>query len=121
VMNALIKLLRKLAALTTRTRFSEELDEEMAFHREQIERELRDRGMSGEEAHYAARRQFGNSTRLKERSQEAMTFRFETVVQDARFALRQMARNRGFAVTAVLMLALGIGASTQSSGSWTRP
>ena len=115
-MNALIKLLRKLAALTTRTRFSEELDEEMAFHREQIERELRDRGMSGEEAHYAARRQFGNSTRLKERSQEAMTFRFETVVQDARFALRQMARNRGFAVTAVLMLALGIGASTAIFG-----
>jgi len=115
-MNTLFQWLRKLAALPTRTRFGAELDEEMAFHREQIERELRDQGMSGEEAHYAAKRQFGNSTRLKERSQETMTFRFETVVQDARFALRQMARNRGFAVTAVLMLALGIGASTAIFG-----
>lgn len=115
-MNTLFQWLRKLAALPTRARFGAELDEEMAFHREQIERELRDRGMSGEEAHYAAKRQFGNSTRLKERSQEAMTFRFGTVVQDARFALRQMGRNRGFTVTAVLMLALGIGASTAIFG-----
>jgi hypothetical protein len=58
-MRALGKMLRKLAALTGRMRFDDELDEEMAFHKEQIEQELRDRGMSAEEAHYAAMRQFG--------------------------------------------------------------
>jgi macrolide transport system ATP-binding/permease protein len=40
-----------------------------------------------------------------------MGFRAETVAQDLRFALRQMAHNPGFAVTAMLMLALGMGAS----------
>ncbi len=45
-----------------------------------------------------------------------MGFRWETVVQDVRFALRQMRRSPGFAVTAVLMLALGMGASTAIFG-----
>ena len=61
----LAKLLRKLAALMGRTAFNRGLDEEIAFHREQIEEDLRDRGMSAEEAHYAAMRQFGNSTRIR--------------------------------------------------------
>ena len=106
------KLLKKLAALTRRTRFNGELEEEMAFHRAQIEEDLRDRGMSAEEAHYAAMRQFGNATRMKERSHEVMRLCMETVLQDVRFALRQMKRNPGFAVTAVLVLALGSGAAT---------
>lgn len=108
----LTQLLRKLAALVARTAFNRELDEEMAFHREQIEEELRARGMTAKEARYAAMRQFGNSTQIRERSHDVMSFRLETVVQDVRFSLRQMARNPGFAVTAVLMLAIGMGAST---------
>ncbi len=110
------KLLKKMAALMRRTRFNGELDEEMAFHREQIEEQFRKRGMSAEEAHYAAMRQFGNTTRMKERSHEVMRLRLETVLQDVRFALRQMKRNPGFAMTAVLVLALGIGASTAIFG-----
>ena len=115
-MRALGKMLRKLAALTGRMRFDDELDEEMAFHKEQIEQELRDRGMSAVEAHYAAMRQFGNSTRMKERSNDVVRFRLETVTQDVRFAARQMGRNPGFALTAVLMLALGMGVSTAIFG-----
>ncbi len=111
-MNMLSKLLKKLAALVGRTRFSGELDEEMAFHREKIEEELCERGMSAEESRYAAMRQFGNATRLKERSHDVMRLRAETVLQDVRFALRQMKRNPGFAMTAILVLALGIGAGT---------
>ena len=112
----LTQLLRKLAALTARTAFNMELDEEMAFHREQIEEELRGRGMSAKEAHYAAMRQFGNSAQIKERSRDVMSFRLETVAQDVRFSSRQMARNAGFAATAVLMLAIGMGASTAIFG-----
>lgn len=101
-MSVMGQVLKKLAALTGRMRFDRELDEEMAFHREQIEEDLRDRGMSAEEAHYAAMRQFGNSTKMKERSHEAMRFQLETVAEDVRFSVRQMARNPGFAAAAVL-------------------
>jgi predicted permease len=110
-MNALRRLARKVAILFGRERFGGELDEEMAFHREQMEQELRARGMSGDEARMEAARQFGNATRMQERSREVMGFRLETVVQDLRFAMRQLRRNWGFATTAVLLLALGIGAS----------
>lgn len=115
-MSALGRWARKLTILFRRERFSGELDEEMAFHREQIEKEMRADGVSAKEARHAATRQFGNSTRLKERSRDVMGFRFETVVLDARFALRQMARNPGFTVTAMAMLALGMGASTAIFG-----
>jgi predicted permease len=104
--------LRRLAVLLRRERFGGELDEEMAFHREQAEKEFVAGGMTPEEARLAALKQFGNATRMKERSHEVMRFRLETVAQDARFAVRQLRKNSGFAMTAILMLALGIGAST---------
>jgi predicted permease len=115
-MSAIGRWWRKLGVLLRRKQFGGELDEEMQFHREQVARELEEQGMSREDARYAAMRQFGNATRLREKSHEVMGFRIETVAQDVRFALRQMRRNLGFAVTAVLMLALGMGASTAIFG-----
>ncbi|MGA8531774.1 MAG: ABC transporter permease [Acidobacteriaceae bacterium] len=116
LLSAMGRFARKVGVLLRREQYSGELDEEMQFHCEQVARELEERGMSREEARYAAQRQFGNATRLQERSHEVMGFRMETVAQDVRFALRQMGRNPGFAVTAVLMLALGMGASTAIFG-----
>src|SRR5882724_6289651 len=72
--------------------------------------------MAPEAARYAAMRQFGNETKLMEQSHEEVTFRVETVVQDLRFALRQWRRNPGFALTAVLILALGLGVSVAVFG-----
>ena len=115
-MNALLRLLRKIAVLVRRESFDQELQEEMAFHREQAAKEFEASGITPEAARDAAMRQFGNPTLLKERSHEVMGFRAETVLQDLRFAVRQLRRSPGLAVTAILVLALGIGSSTAIFG-----
>ena len=84
----------------------------MASHREQAAKEFEAGGITPEAARYAAMRQFGNATLLEERSHEVIGFRAESVIQDLRFAVRQLRRSPGLAVTAILVLALGIGAST---------
>jgi len=105
------RFLARLWLLFRRKRFGNDLEEEMTFHREQAERELIAGGMTPEAARYAAMRQFGNATRAKEKSREVVGFSFETVIQDIRFAIRQLRKNPGFAATAILILALGIASS----------
>ena len=115
-MNALTRFLRKLVILFRRGQFHSELDEEMAFHRAQVEKELIDDGMTPEDARYAARRQFGNAAKLRDQSQELVAFRAESVLQDLHFALRQWKKNPGFALTVIVVLALGMGASLSIFG-----
>ncbi|HEY6488881.1 MAG TPA: ABC transporter permease [Terracidiphilus sp.] len=110
-MNVISRFLRKLSILLGRKRFGGELDEEMAFHRQQTEIEFIAGGMTPERARHAAMRQFGNATKLREQSHEVVEFKMETVVHDLRFALRQLRKNPGFAMTTILILALEIGAS----------
>ena len=110
-MDSLLLFFRKLAILFRRDKFSSEMEEEMAFHREQKEKALLSDGVAPESAPYAAKRQFGNSTQLKEQTHEIVSFHFETVLQDFRFAIRQLRKSAGFAVTAIGMLALGMCAS----------
>jgi len=110
-MNSIL-FLRKLSLLFRRARFQRELEEEMTFHRERLERELANDGIDPEEAHYAAHRRFGNELQLREESHDLRRFRFETAMQDFRYAARQLRRNYGFALIAVGILALGIGATT---------
>ena len=110
-MNSMRRFTSKLRLFFRRKRFGADLDEEMRFHREQAEKELMSSGMLAEAARYAAMRQFGNATRLKERSHEVVAFKLETMLQDLKFALRQLRKNPGFALTAILILALGVGAS----------
>jgi predicted permease len=114
--NALVRFFRKMELLLRRRRFSSELEEEMAFHREQVESELQSDGIEPQVAQHAARRQFGNTTRLKEQSHEVVGFRFENAARDFRFALRPLRRNPGFAATAILILTLGICASVAIFG-----
>jgi predicted permease len=104
-------LAKKIELLFGRKRFAADLDEEMSFHREQVVKDYIGKGMTAEEAQFAASREFGNATRLKEQSHEVVGFGFEAVVQDLRFAFRQLRKNPGFAATVIVILALGMGAS----------
>src|ERR1700680_3585734 len=106
-MDTIARFFIKTGMMIRREKFNSELEEEMSFHREQKERDLRDSGVAPDEARHAAALEFGNSTRLKEQSYEVMGFRFETVWQDLHFSLRQLQRSLGFTLTAILMLALG--------------
>ena len=110
-MSPFIRFMKKLWILLCRRRFLNELDEEMAFHRAQAAQEFIAGGMTPQAARHAAMRQFGNETKLREQSHQTVAFRMETVVQDLRFATRQMLRSPGFAITAVTTLALGIAAN----------
>ena len=90
-----------------------QIDDELAFHIAERVDELVAEGLTPAEARRQALLQFGSYTRRKEDIREIDLFsRLETVIRDVRFGVRSLLGSPAFTVTAVLSLALGIGANT---------
>jgi predicted permease len=102
-----------LKQLVTRRKIYNDLSEEIEQHLAEKTEALMAGGMRREDAERAAKRTFGNVTRIQERGREAWMWPLaESLWADGRFAVRQLLKNYGFAITAIVTLALGIGATT---------
>ncbi|HMC31819.1 MAG TPA: ABC transporter permease [Candidatus Angelobacter sp.] len=112
-MRWLQRLRMSVLALFRRKHETARLNAELEFHLEQQISENISRGMDPEQARFAALRLFGNPAVLREEARSSWSWNWlESLWRDVRYGLRTLLRSPSFSVTAILVMALGIGAST---------
>jgi putative ABC transport system permease protein len=102
-----------LHALFGRTRFEQDMDDELRFHIDCRTEELVRTGLPGAEAERQARIDFGSREAYKERSREQLRLSiFDGIRRDVRYGARVLRRNPGLTIALCLTLGLAIGANT---------
>jgi hypothetical protein len=108
-----LSVVARLRALWYRRKLEREVNDEIVAHLELAELDARAAGLRPEEARHAALRDFGGIEQMKEDHRDYRSVRWiENLLRDFRYGLGSLVRDPGFAVVAVGLLALGIGANS---------
>ena len=113
MISALSRLIARLRAVFAKRALDEDLNEELAHHLELLTKDNLKAGMAPEEARRQACIALGGLEQAREQHREARGFIWlEQIGKDIAFATRALCRARGFTLTVLAMLVLGVGVST---------